>query len=110
MGGNSGVIIPITNTILGNERAVGLYEMDEPSPKGGVPHRYQIIRVIRDGNYAEFRKDMGLAKNFKGVRQLNIPSLMEHTVDELIAMAEELRNRDELDLKDLLQLDKFNVK
>ena len=52
---------------------------------------------------------MGPSKKFKGVKELYIPSLWEHTVDELIALAEELRNETEIDLKELLQLDTFKL-
>lgn len=102
------MIIP-TTTVLGNEKAMGLVEMNEVPPIGGASHRYQTIRVIRDGHIAEFRRDMGLANKYKGVRQLNIPAYMEHTVDELKGLADELRNENELDLKDFLQLDNFKL-
>ncbi len=99
-------IVLVANTITGNEKAMGLYEIHEQSPNSQGFHRYQIIHVIRDGRIAEFRKDMGLASNFKGVKQLRIPSYMEHTVDELMGLADELRYEHEIDYMDLLQLDK----
>lgn len=95
----------ITNTIYGNERAVGLFEIHEQSPNSRGFHRYQIIRVIRDGQIAEFRKDMGLAKKYKGINQIRIPSLLEHTVDELMGMADDMRGKPEIDMKQLLELD-----
>ena len=103
-------MILLTTTILGNEKAVGLLEMNEVPPMGGASHRYQKIRVIRDDRIAEFRRDMGLAKNYKGVRQLNIPSYMEHTVDELMGLADELRIEPVLDVDDFLQMDKGKYK
>jgi hypothetical protein len=49
---------------------------------------------------------MGLAKNFKGVNQLRIPSLMEHTVDELKAIANDMRAT-RFDVKGFLELDAY---
>ncbi len=99
------MIIPVANTILGNEKAMALYEIHEQSPKSRGFHRYQVIHVIRDGKIAEFRKDLGLASNFKKVRQLRVPSFMEHTVDELMDIADDIRNesiQDEIDVRELL--------
>ena len=102
-------IQPTATTILGNERCMGLYEIHEQSPDSRGFHRYQIIHVLRDGVISEFRRDMGLASKFKGVKQLRIPSYMEHTVDELMGLAIELRNETEIDLLDLLELDKIKL-
>ena len=49
---------------------------------------------------------MGLAKNFKGVNQIRIPSLMLHTVDELKAIADQTRGG-KFDVKDFLSLDHY---
>ena len=49
---------------------------------------------------------MGSTKNFRGVNQLRIPSLMEHTVDELKAIANEMRAT-KFDVKDFLSLDNY---
>jgi len=103
----TGKILPIATTVLGNEKAHAYYEIHEQSPDSSGFHRYRIIYVIRGDRLAEFRQDMGLASNFKGVKQLRIPSLMEHTVDELMDMADYLRNETEIDIKDWLQLDSF---
>jgi len=100
-------IISIATTILGNEKAMGIYEIHEQSPNNLGFHRYQIIHVIRGDRIAEFRRDMGLARNFVKVRQLRIPSYMEHTVDELIALADELRydqEQDESTLREIMGL------
>ena len=98
-------LIRVANTITGNERAWGLYELHEQSPGSKGFHRYQIIQVIRDGQIAEFRKDLGLASNFKHARQIRIPSLLEHTVDELIDIADQIRNetvQDEINVWELV--------
>jgi len=103
-------ITPIANTILGGEKAWSLKEVHEQSPTNSGFHRYQIITVIRGGVIAEFRKDMGLAKKFKKARQINIPSLMEHTVDELMDLADNLRYeqpKDEFDIREILGLYPF---
>jgi hypothetical protein len=101
------MITPAVDKIFGGEKAIALYEIHEQSPSFSGFHRYQIIRVPRDGIVCEWRKDMGPIENFKGVNQLRIPSLMEHTVDELKAMANQLRAT-KFDVKDFLQLDNYN--
>ena len=98
---------PITLTVSGNEKAVELREINQPAPDKTGQHRSQLIYVIRDGNIAEFRRDLGLTQNFKGVRQIRIPALLEHTVDELIGLAEDLRNAPPaIDVFDWLELEK----
>ncbi|KKN78442.1 hypothetical protein LCGC14_0349740 [marine sediment metagenome] len=97
------------NTISGNEKALWLQERHEQSPTFGGFHRYQIISVIRDGRRAEWRKDMGLASLFKGINQINIPSFMEHTVDELMDLADELRGRPKLDVMDFMELNEAKL-
>ena len=101
------LILPAVDKIFGGEKALALYEIHEQSPGNKGFHRYQIIRVPRNGVVCEWRKDMGSSKNFRGVDQLRIPSLMEHTVDELKAIANQMRN-ERVDVKDLLSLDKYN--
>ena len=104
-------LYPITLTVAPYERAMALYEVNEQSPDSRGMHRYQIILVARDGRLAEYRKDMGESKNFKGVRFINIPSLWEYTVDYLQKLAEELRlDPLETHLDELLQLDKDQFK
>ena len=100
------MILPIADKIFGGEKAISLFEIHEQSPGSKGFHRYQIIRVPRNGVICEWRKDMGLAKNFRGINQLRIPSFMEHTVDELKAIANQLRST-KFDVKDFLQLDDY---
>jgi len=99
-------ILPVADKIFGDEKAIALYEMHEQSPGSRGFHRYQIIHVPRGDVVCEWRKDMGLADNFKGISQLRIPSYMEHTVDELKAMANELRTH-KFDIKGFLELNKY---
>jgi len=99
-------ILPIADKIFGGEKAIALYEMHLQSPGSKGFHRYQIIHVPRNGVICEWRKDMGLADDYNGVSQLRIPSYMEHTVDELKAMANELRTH-KFDIKGFLELEKY---
>lgn len=103
-------LVRITTTISGDEKAYGLLEAHEQSPDSRGFHRYQVLLVNRDGELAEFRKDMGRASNFKGVNPIAIPSLWEHTCDELMDIADELRGQVRLDLPELLQLNKEDYK
>ena len=100
------MILPVADKIFGDEKAISLFEIHEQSPGCKGFHRYQIIRVPRNGVVCEWRKDMGKADNYNGVSQLRIPSLMEHTVDELKAIANELRTH-KFDIKGFLGLDKY---
>lgn len=102
-------LVLVANTIKGDEKAWGLFEINEQSPGYKGFHRYQIIQVGRDGKIAEFRKDMGLVSKFKGVKQIRIPSLWEHTVDELMDLADELRYIHNFDYMDYLQLNKAEL-
>ena len=96
----------VTTTVFGDEKAIGLYEMNELAPKLGWC-RYQIIRVLRNGKIAEYRENMGPTSLFKGVNQINIPSLLEHTVDELKDLATELRAGPVIDVKEIFQLNNY---
>lgn len=102
------MILPVADKIFGDEKAISLYEMHLQSPGSRGFHRYQIIQVPRNGVVCEWRKDMGSAKKFKGINQLRIPSLMEHTVEELMAIADALRGTSDIDVKGFLELDKYN--
>ena len=81
--------------------------LQSPDSKGF--HRYRIILVNRDGKLAEFREDMGLASNFKGIRQFNVPSLWEHSVSELLEIADVLRNETFIDIKEWLELEDYKA-
>ncbi len=103
-------LVTSTSYVLPNEKAWAYLEVEEQSPGYRGIHRYRVIYVSRDGNDAEFHEDMGDAKNFKGAKKaIHIPSLWEHTVAELIALADDLRYEIEMDYKDYLQLDKVNL-
>ena len=99
-------ILPAVDKVFGNERAIALYEMHLQSPGNRGFHRYQVIHVPRGDVVCEWRKDMGTADNYKGISELRIPSYMEHTVDELKNMANELRTH-KFDIKGFLGLNKL---
>ena len=98
------MLVQATTYVLGDEKALALYEMNLNSPMGGK-RRYEIILVVRNDKEAEYRHDMGKVTKDD---QLRIPSYMEHTVNELREMANQLRLK-QVDKLDLVGLDKINV-
>ena len=99
-------LIQGTTYILGNEKALGLYEMNLQSPGSRGFRRYQIVHVIRNNMPAEFRIDLGKAKKFKA-NQFRIPAMMEHTVDELKDMALWLRENPAWKKEDTPELNEY---
>jgi len=101
-----------TNYVLKDEPCLGLYELNYQAPDNSGFHRYQIILVIRNDRPAEYRKDLGLAKKFKGVDQLRIPGgvrdkatgkiAIAHTVGQLMDIADQLRAKPLYDKKELV--------
>ena len=84
-------------------------ERHQQSPTGRGARRYRLIYVNRGGRIAEYREDLGSTKNFKGVRELHIPSLWEHSVDELRGWADEIRGEPLLDLDELLETSNYKL-
>ena len=80
-----------TSYVLEDEPCYWLGERFEQSPGSKGFHRYQTIRVLRGDNFADFRKDMGPIKQWKGVMPLVIFGFWEHTVGELRDMADDMR-------------------
>jgi hypothetical protein len=99
-----GNIAIATDIVNQNEKVWDYLEVSEQSPGSKGFHRYRIAWVDRNGKLAEFRQDMGKAKNFKGKRQLHIPSLWEHTFAELCHIGEQIRNESKQDEIDVLEL------
>lgn len=99
-----GELVQATTYVLGDEKALVLYEENKMSPMGSR-RRYEVIWVVRDDKPAEYRTDMGAVTNVDLVR---IPSYMEHTVNELREMALRLKMKP-MDKLDLVSLDKINV-
>ena len=94
-------LVQATTYVLGDEKAIALYEMNLKSPTGR--RRYEIIWVVREDKACEYRKDRGPVTK---VDQINIPSHMEHTVSELREMASQLKLQP-VDKLDLAGLDKI---
>ena len=104
-------LVVSTAYISGDEKANSLQEIHLQSPGSRGFHRYRLIIVNRDGKLAEFREDMGLASSFKGIRQFNIPSFgtWEHSVAELLDIADTLRNETFIDIADWLELETMKL-
>ena len=106
-----------TTYVLKDEPCYGLFELNYQSPGNKGFHRYQIIQVIRGDQIAEYRKDLGKAKKFKGVDQFRIPGgirrpdgkiVIVHKVGELLDIALELRHGKTLwDKLDLVKTNKI---
>ena len=95
-------LIQATAYVLGDEKALVLYEENRMSPMGSR-RRYEVIWVVRDDRPAEYRHDMVKVTNVDLVR---IPSYMEHKVNELREMANQLKLKP-VDKLDLVGLDKI---
>ena len=90
-----------TNAVRMDEPAFSLKELNLPAPDARSGHRYQIIRVLRDGpSLVEFRRDLGVAKKFQGAEIVFIGGGVdpetgrywsEETVGSLYDMAERWR-------------------
>ena len=102
-------LIPATLSVNGNEKAYSYLEMQGQSPDSKGFHRYRVLFVNRDGKLAEYREDMGKASDFKGAKQIHIPSLWLHSAAELLALADELRWDTDIDILDWLELDKVKL-
>ena len=103
--------LPITDWVDPNEGAILYSEINLPGPLYDEPHRYQIIKVIRNDAPAIYKKDLGPARNFVG-GQVNIPGGMWNektgkgqiwdTVGRLEGMGETLRHRTKAETEALL--------
>ena len=99
-----------TQYVLLDEPCLGLYEMNLQAPDSSGFRRYQIIYVMRGDKPAEMRKDMGKAKSFTA-NQFRIPGgakdevtgryYIEHTVGELIDIANHMRGNPPFDKREL---------
>ena len=89
-----------TTVISMDEPCFNLVELNLPAPNSRGHRRYQVLTVVRGDKLAEFRIDMGLAKDFKaeplqvlGGVTANGKIYIEHTVGELLDIASWLRDR-----------------
>ena len=106
-----------TTYIKEDEPCLSLTEQHLQSPGSRGFHRYQIIQVIRDDKVTEYREDMGSVRKFRGKNELRILGgakdpdtgriYIEETVGRLRLMAEQLREKNGLDKKDLAQVDRI---
>lgn len=100
-----------THYVTEDEPCLALREEIRKAPDG-VEHRYQTVWVMRGDKEAEYRRDMGLAKNFKpdlfwvigGVAGDKI--YIEETVGSLREHAEDMRQHP-FDKRDLVQVNKI---
>ena len=106
-----------THWISEDEPCLGLFEMHEQSPDSRGFHRYQIIYVMRGDKPAEYRKDMGSYKKWRGCPQLRILGganidgkfYIEETVGRLRDIADYERNVKH-DYKDIVGVDALRIK
>lgn len=85
---------PVTMAVHEDERAWALREVNLVRPPTHQWHRWQIITVIRNDTLTEWWTDLGAISDFTAP-QLEIPGLLEHSVAELRALAEEYRLGDD---------------
>lgn len=109
-------IVKGTDYVLGDEFAINLAEVSLVAPKengkGTDWHRFEIILLYRNGHLHEYRRNMGLSKNFKAgtIRVMGgvvdgKKVYQEHTINELREMADDMRwNKQAIDVKELFQL------
>jgi hypothetical protein len=91
-----------------DEPCLGVSEKNQQSPGSKGFHRYLCVRVVRDDKPVIFTKDLGLSKNFKsdpfvilGGVEDDGNIIIEHTVGELMDIAEQLREQSPLDPREL---------
>lgn len=105
-----------TAFVLEDEPCLLLVEMNLKAPDQKLRKRYQIIHVIRNDKPAEFRQDLGLAKEFKA-DQFRIPGgiideqmgriYIEETVGRLKEMADQIRGNPPFNKRELVKSDKI---
>lgn len=76
------VLTPVTAAVHEDEKAWSLRETNMIRPPSYRLRRYQVITVIRDDVKTQWWNDMGPAEDFT-TPQLEVPSLLEHSVAEL---------------------------
>lgn len=85
---------PVTIVIHPDEKAWSLREINLVRPPTHQWHRWQIVTVVRNDRLAEWWNDLGPSASFP-VQQFEVPSLGEHTVGELLDIAEHSRLQDD---------------
>uniref|UniRef100_A0A6M3IG14 Uncharacterized protein n=1 Tax=viral metagenome TaxID=1070528 RepID=A0A6M3IG14_9ZZZZ len=103
-------LTPVTAYAAPNEKCWAYIETQEQSPDFSGFHRYRLIYVNRDGRISEYKEDMGRATSFIGAKStIHIPSIWEHSVEELKNLADELRWDVDIDILDWLELDSYKA-
>jgi|TARA_R110000751_G_scaffold20837_2_gene60607 hypothetical protein len=83
-------LVVAASIVKNDEPALRLEELNVQGIKGQGMQRRQFIHVIRDDRRAVWSQDLGNADSFHAP-PFRIPSLMEHTVEELREIADQLR-------------------
>lgn len=104
-----------TTIVSPDEPCLGLYELHMQSPNSRGFRRYQIVMVMRGDHPAEARRDMGPASKFKHATEFRIPGgardsdtgrfHVEHTVGELVDIADALRSEPQRAIQPSVSLD-----
>jgi hypothetical protein len=84
-------LVVAASIVSPDEPALKLEELNVQGTKEQGMQRRQFIHVIRDDKPAVWSKDLGSADSFTAP-QFNVPSFMEHTVAELMEIADQLRD------------------
>ncbi len=102
-----------------DEPCLGLTEGHWQSPGSKGFHRYQRIFVMRDDKPALYEKDMGDARWFKNIDPISIPGgaydevddkyYVEHSVGELVEIANQIRGSEPLDKRELAEVDRIRT-
>lgn len=85
------IIIPNVKPPTKDEYAYYLKEYDELDEEGKVLNRYQELAVVRDDNLVAFPRVMGKTEDYPLAQPLFIFAAFEHTCDELMDIANGLR-------------------
>lgn len=91
------IIIPNVKPPTKEEYAYYLKEYDELDEAGQVLNRYQELAVVRDDKLVAFPRVMGKTEDFPLAQPLFIFAAFEHTCDELMDIANALREDSRLD-------------
>uniref|UniRef100_A0A6M3IP89 Uncharacterized protein n=1 Tax=viral metagenome TaxID=1070528 RepID=A0A6M3IP89_9ZZZZ len=97
-------IVSATTYVLNDEPCYFLAEQHKQPPDSSGFRRFQIIRVIRNGECVDFVKDMGKARDWKDIMPLTIIGFGEHTVGEMIEQAEDMRSNPSFTWDDVREL------
>ena len=110
------LIVLGTTYVEGDELGLALTEVNRMSKDKTHWDRFQIIRVIRNADDGkahvyEYQENLGDVKDFPGIIQFAIPGgviesnktvILEHSVDELKEMANQMRGNPPLDIKEVI--------